>query len=255
MKKFVMGFAAVVLAGQLAACSSDKKASAGNPGNQTLTVFAAASLKNVLTGLAPKFEAAHPGIHVVFNFAASSTLAASITQGAAADVFASASEKDMDTTVRAGAVSTPTPFASNRITLALPKDNPAHVSSIADLNKSSVKFATCNKLAPCGVAATETLIRAGVTRQPVTYAADAKATVNLIQLDEVDAGFVYSTDVLASKGALLSIQLDDSLTVPTHYPVAAVKTSTHADLGAAFVALLTGPDGQQALQAAGFGRP
>jgi molybdate transport system substrate-binding protein len=255
MRKFVLLAAVALIVGLTAGCSSDKKATAGAASKQTITVFAASSLKEVLTGLGSAFEAAHPGTHVVFNFGASSTLAQSLVQGAPADVFASASTKDMGTVVKAGTVTTPVAFATNRITLAVPENNPAHLTALADLNRSGVTFATCEKVAPCGVAATETLKRANITRQPATFAADVKATLNLVQLGEVDGGFVYATDVQSSKGAVISIPLDPSLTVPTHYPAAAVRDSKHADLAGEFVTLLTGPTGQQALKAAGFGSP
>jgi molybdate transport system substrate-binding protein len=255
MRKSVLLAAVALIVGLASGCSSDQKTTAGAASKRTITVFAASSLKEVLAGLGSAFEAAHPGSHVVFNFGASSTLAQSLVQGAPADVFASASTKDMDTVVKAGTLTKPVEFATNRITLAVPKDNPAHLTALADLNRSGVTFATCEQVAPCGVAATETLKRGNITRQPATFAADVKATLNLIQLSEVDGGFVYSTDVQASKGAVTSIALDPSLTVPTHYPVAAVRDSKQADLAGEFVALLTGPTGQQALQAAGFGSP
>ena len=65
----------------------------------TVTVFAAASLKEAFTTLGQQFEAAHPGTRVVLNFGPSSGLATQINQGAPADVFASASAKNMDQVV------------------------------------------------------------------------------------------------------------------------------------------------------------
>ena len=61
-----------------------------------LTVSAAASLTNAFNDIGKDFEAAHPGTHVVFNFAASDVLLKQIEQGAPADVFASADEVTMD---------------------------------------------------------------------------------------------------------------------------------------------------------------
>src|SRR6476619_6729463 len=77
----------------------------------TITVFAAASLKESFTQLGKEFEAAHPGDTVKFSFAASSALAEQINSGAPADVFAAASTKNMDQVVTKGNASNPQNFA------------------------------------------------------------------------------------------------------------------------------------------------
>ena len=85
-----------------------------------LTVLAAASLTESFTKIGQQFEAAHPGTRVVFSFGASSTLATQITQGAPADVFASASKKNMDSVVAADAATGPQIFAENVMEIAVP---------------------------------------------------------------------------------------------------------------------------------------
>lgn len=247
--------AAVVLA---TGCSSTTKSvPTGTDGalHGSITVFAASSLKDTFTALGHAFEAAHPGTKVEFNFGASSTLASNIVEGAPADVFASASEKDMTTVSSKSLVGTPTEFASNRITLAVPASNPAHVSSVADLAKKDVTFVACKADVPCGVAAAYTLGKAGITRTPVTLEPDVKSTLNVLQLGEADAGFVYLTDVLASGGKVMKIAVPDDLTSPVRYPIATVRASGHGALGQAFVAYVLSPEGQAFLTSAGFGKP
>src|SRR5215813_3773092 len=67
--------------------------------SQTLTVFAASSLTDAFTEMSTNFKAAHSGVDVVFNFGSSSTLATQLTEGAAADIFASANAKQMQVAV------------------------------------------------------------------------------------------------------------------------------------------------------------
>jgi hypothetical protein len=119
----------------------------------TVTVFAAASLTESFTTLGKQFEAAHPGTTVKFNFGASSSLAENINQGAPADVFASASPKNMQQVVDAGGASDSKTFANNVMQIAVPPDNPADVTQVTDLAKSSVKVALCQPQVPCGTVA------------------------------------------------------------------------------------------------------
>src|ERR1017187_9069340 len=104
----------------------------------TVNVFAASSLQEAFTTLGKQFEAAHPDAKVVFNFGPSSGLATQINQGAPADVFASASTKNMDQVVKAKAASSPTNFASNVMEIAVPPKNPAGVTALPDLARAAV---------------------------------------------------------------------------------------------------------------------
>src|SRR3954465_12169191 len=96
-----------------ASSSTSSSSAASGSASGTITVFAAASLKEAFTGLGRTFEAAHPGTRVVFSFGPSSGLATQITQGAPADVFASASTSSMNLVTNAGAASAPRTFATN----------------------------------------------------------------------------------------------------------------------------------------------
>ena len=145
----------------LAACGSSSgssgstspSSSSSSSVSGSITVFAAASLKESFGALGKAFEAANPGTTVTFNFGASSTLATQITQGAPADVFASASTKTMDTVTAAGAASDPTTFAVNTMEIATPNPQKVPVSALADLASASVKTVVCQKDVPCGAAA------------------------------------------------------------------------------------------------------
>lgn len=96
-----------------------------------------------------------------FSFGGSSTLATQIADGAPADVFASAGPANIDTVVNAGDASSPQNFAKNTAEIAVPPKNPANVTSVSDLAKSSVKAALCQPKVPCGVVAAEVFKNTG----------------------------------------------------------------------------------------------
>src|SRR5207249_4490340 len=130
--------------------------SPGRPSSTgTITVFAAASLTEAFTKLGQQFQAAHQGDTVKFSFGPSSGLATQITSGAPADVFASASPANMQQVVSAGDASSPQNFVRNTMEVATPPGNPAHVASVKDLARKSVKVALCQPQVPCGKVAAE----------------------------------------------------------------------------------------------------
>ncbi len=220
-----------------------------------ITVLAAASLTGSFTNLAKTFEAAHPGTKVNFSFGASSGLATQITAGSPADVFASASAKTMDTVVTAKAANPPTMFAKNVMEIAVPPDNPAKITGVADLAKRGVKVALCAAEVPCGVGAHAVFTNAKVTVKPVTEEVDVKATLTKVQLGEVDAGVVYVTDVLAAGDKVKGIEIPADVNASTSYPISTLTASKNTALAQAWVDYVLSADGAQALTAAGFEKP
>jgi molybdate transport system substrate-binding protein len=232
------------------AASSSSAAQTG-----TITVLAASSLKGTFTQLGKQFEAAHPGDTVKFSFGASSALAAQVNSGAPADVFASASPKNMDQVVTPGNASNPQDFAKNIMEIAVPPSNPAKVTSVNDLAKSSVKVALCQPLVPCGVVAAEVFKNAKITVKPVTLQPDVKSVLTQVELGNVDAGVVYVTDVQAAGSKVKGVTIPASENATTVYPIAALTHSTEQSIAQAFVAYVLSPTGEQVLKAAGFEQP
>ena len=234
--------------------SSPVAASSALPAG-TITVFAAASLKETFTQIGKQFETAHPGDTVKFSFGASSTLATQITSGAPADVFASAAPKNMQTVVSAGDASNPQDFAKNTAEVAVPPSNPAKVTSVNDLAKSSVKVALCQPQVPCGVVAAEVFKNAAITVKPVTLQPDVKSVLTQVELGNVDAGVVYVTDVMAAGSKVKGVTIPADLNASTLYPIASVSNSKSLSIAQAFVAYVLSPAGQAVLSAAGFEKP
>ncbi len=264
-KNIAAVFVAGALAAGLAGCSSTTTespspsgsgASASTGLSGSITVFAAASLKSTFTELASDFESKNPGTKVTLSFAGSSDLVTQITQGAPADVFASADTKNMTKLADAKLVDgTPVDFATNVLEIAVPPSNPASIASFADLAKPGVKVVICAPQVPCG-AATKTVEEAsGTTLKPVSEEASVTDVLGKVTSGEADAGLVYVTDVKGAGDKVKGIPFQESAKAVNTYPIATVETSKNKELAAAFIDTVTGSEGKKVLTDAGFGTP
>lgn len=262
MRKRLLPALAALLALALAGCAgSSGSRSAGSESTTadptgTLTVFAAASLTGVFTDLGHRLEKDHPGLTVQFNFAGSSALARQLAQGAPADVFASADQAQMDVVTKAGlAKSAPEVFARNVLEIAVPKGNPGHVTGLKDFANANLAIAVCAPQVPCGAAAQQVFAKAHVDAKPDTQEQDVKAALTKVELGEVDAALVYTTDVKAAGGAVEGISFPEAGDAVNSYPLCVLKAAPNPAAAQAFVDLVRSPAGQQALTAAGFRGP
>lgn len=239
------------------AAPSGKPASGSGaaPVSGTVNVFAAASLKGTFTKLGQQFEAAHPGVKVAFNFGPSSGLAAQITQGAPADVFASASTKNMGGIVTAGQATSARIFASNTMEIAVPPNNPARIKALGDVAKPGVKLALCQSAVPCGKTAAQVFVNARIPLAPVTQEVDVKAVLTKVTLGEVDAGVVYVTDVRAAGAKVKGIEIPANVNASTRYPIATLTKAPNKAAARAFTAYVLSARGAGVLTAAGFAKP
>ncbi|MEV5898642.1 molybdate ABC transporter substrate-binding protein [Streptomyces sp. NBC_00015] len=251
----------------LSACSSSDDSSSTNAGSSasasesdqlsgTVTVFAAASLKESFTTLGKEFEKAHPGTKVTFSFGGSDSLAASITGGAPADVFASASPKTMAIVTDAGDASgTPATFVRNQLEIATLPGNPDKIASLKDLTKSSLKVVLCDKTVPCGAAAQKALDASKLKLTPVSYEQDVKAALTKVELKEADAAVVYKTDVHAAGDKVEGVEFPESADAINDYPIVRLKDAQNTAAAKAFIALVQSAEGQKVLTEAGFLQP
>ena len=249
---------AVAAAALTAACGSSStgaapKGSAAISG--TVTVLAAASLTEAFNTIAKQFEATHPGVTVKLSYGASSALALQITQGAPADVFASASAKNMKQVIDAKLAGSPTDFVKNVMEIAVPPSNPAQLTGVADLAKSGVKVALCQPQVPCGSTAEKVFANAKLTVKPVTLEADVKSTLAKVESNEVDAGVVYVTDVRSAGSKVKGITIPADVNASTKYPIASLTKAPNPAAAQAFVDYVLSSAGQQVLAGDGFEQP
>lgn len=240
-------------AGGSSAGGSSAAAPAPPSGSATLTVFAAASLKATFTQIGTIFQQESPGSTVTFNFAGSSDLVAQLVAGAPADVFASADIANMTKATDAGLVSgTPVNFATNTLTIVTPPGNPAGITSFADLAKPGVAVVVCAPQVPCGAAAQKIETNTGVTLTPVSEENSVTDVLGKITSGQADAGLVYVTDASGAGDKVTTVSFPESTTVVNTYPIATLTAATQPSMATTFVELVTGPEGQQVLAAAGF---
>jgi molybdate transport system substrate-binding protein len=247
-----------LLAGLLAAACGDDAANTNTTitGTGELTVFAAASLTDAFENLAAAFEAAHPGVTVTLNFAASSALREQIISGAPADVFASAGTSDMDQLAEAGAVAGEVRvFARNRMTIAVPAGNPAGITGVADFADPDRLIGLCAEEVPCGRYGRRALESAGVTPSLDTNEPDVRSLLTKIAAGELDAGIVYVTDAASAGEAVEAIAIPDADAVEATYPIAGLADAPNPATAAEFTAFVLSAAGRGILAAFGFLAP
>jgi molybdate transport system substrate-binding protein len=220
----------------------------------TLTVFAAASMKSTFTALGQKFEAAHPGVKVTFNFAGAQTLSDQIIQGASADLFTSANEANMkpitDGALNASEVKI---YASNQLEIAVPPSNPAKIHSFADLGGKDVKLVICAVAVPCGSATQKVVAATGVTLHPVSEEQAVTDVLAKVVAGEADAGLVYRTDVISAGDKVLGVSFPESAKAINRNTIVTLKKASQPALAQQFVDLVMSAEGQKVLADAGFG--
>jgi molybdate transport system substrate-binding protein len=221
----------------------------GGGGDGRMTIYAAASLTEVFEELEPDAR---------FNFGGSDELATQLREGAEADVYAAASPRYPAELHAEGLLEQPRVFATNRLVLIVPRDNPAGIRSVDDLLGDGAKLVVGAEGVPVGDYTRTVLARLGRTRaleQVVSEEEDVKGVVGKVALGEADAGFVYATDVAPVAKDVRAIELPARAEASARYPIALVADGEHRDEAERFVDRLLGPEGRRALRAAGFGLP
>lgn len=247
---------AMALLSPLAACSSSQASSpasgsSGSAAPTTLTVFAAASLTESFDQIGKDFHKAHPGVTIRFSYEGSQTLVEQLSEGAPADVLATADTKNMDKATKASLVGTPTEFASNTLTLITPAGNPAKVTGL-DSSLDKAKLVICAPAVPCGNATKQLSAKLGVTLKPVSEEQKVTDVRGKVESGEADAGIVYRTDAKASGNKVTTVAIKGADQVVNHYPIAATKSSKNTAAAKQFIDYVTSAPGQKVLTDHGF---
>ena len=232
-----------------------------------ITVFAAASLTEAFSEIGQKFTAEQPEVTFTFNFAGSQQLAQQLSQGAPADVCASAHTIQMDVTIEAGRVvsGTQKTFVRNRLVVIYPRDNPAGLARLQDLAKPGLKLIIAAKEVPVGQYSLDFLTKTisdttfsstymdEVLKNVVSYEENVRSVLTKVALGEGDAGIVYTSDISGeSAGKVGRLDIPDSLNTIATYPLAVVSDSAAPRQAQAFMAYVLGPTGQEILARYGF---
>ncbi|GAA4159627.1 molybdate ABC transporter substrate-binding protein [Gryllotalpicola daejeonensis] len=254
------GGAAAVAALLLSGCASGgPDAGSTKPGHaapQTLTVYAATSLTATFDKLGDAFEKANPGVTVRFTYNGTSTLVTQLSQGAPADVLASADEKNMANAVGQKLIAgTPVDFATNVLEIATAPGNPKDITGWADLAKAGVKVDVCADGVPCGNATRAVEKATGTHLAPISEEQNVGDVLAKVESGDADAGVVYVTDVRSAGSKVTGVPFPEARQAVNTYPIAATSSSKNAALAKRFITYVTGDEGQKLLADAGFGAP
>ncbi len=239
------------------ACSGKEEAESGDT---ELTVFAAASLTEVLTELGDIYMAEHNDVKLQFQFGSSGTLLTQITEGADCDIFLSAAQQQMDA-LSERIADDRFDLLENKVVLAVPEGNPAGIHSYEDLQSAlsagEVLFAMGNREVPVGQYTQQilsylkleeaALAEAGV----ITYGSNVKEVTTQISEGLVDCGMVYATDAYAA-GLKVVAEADASMCGQVIYPAARLNTSKQLEAADAFLAFLQGKKAAKVFADYGF---
>jgi molybdate transport system substrate-binding protein len=253
------GLVSTLLIASTVACSSKAPPPAPSPTTTlagSIVVFAAASLKPAFTQISQQFKSENPGGGVEFDFAGSSELATQLTQGATADVFASADVAQMNNVVKAGLLSgDPQNFAANTLVIVTAPGNPKKIGSFADLNKPGISVVTCQQPVPCGAATQRVENSTGVHLNPVSEELSVTDTLNKVITGQADAALVYVTDAKNAGNKVTTVNFPEASGAVNVYPIGVLKKAPLPVLAQKFVTLVTSDSGQQILAQSGFAKP
>lgn len=235
---------------------SSPSSTSSTDGGGKLIVFAAASLKKSFTEIGENFKTDNPGTEIEFSFAGSSDLVTQVTQGAPADVFASADTKNMDKAAQAELLAgDPVNFASNTLTIVAAPGNPKKIASFRDLTQPGLSVVVCAPQVPCGSATEKVEQATGVQLNPVSEESQVTDVLNKVTTGQADAGVVYVTDAQGAGDKVTAVPFPESADAVNTYPIAVLEQSKNPELAQKFVDAVNDEAGQKVLNAAGFAKP
>ena len=226
-----------------------------------VVVSAASSLAEAVAELAVAYRTVDSTVIVTPNFGSSGTLAQQIRQGAAVDLFLSASDREMDLLEREGLIEPGTrrALASNELVLVVAAGD-GGVREMADLAGEGVERVAIGAPAsvPAGEYAREMLERLGLWERVApraVLASNVRQALTYVERGEVDAGLVYRTDALRAPGVRVVATAPPGSHRPIRYPAARVAAGANREAALGFLEFIAGPGGEATFRRLGFGPP
>lgn len=246
--------------------SDENKGGADTPKTQ-ISVFAAASMTETLTEIEKLYEEQNKNIDIIYTFDSSGTLLTQIQEGAKADLFISAAQKQINALDKEKAEkpdelkvfidsATRTDLLENVVVLAVPSDNPKNISSFDDINTEKVeKIALGNGDVPVGQYSEEILKNMGVwdAIQPkITFGSNVKEVTTWVGENAADCGIIYSTDAYSAGLKAVAKAPEGTLKTPVIYPAAVLDNSENKDEVKKFLEFLKSDEAKKIFESVGF---
>lgn len=240
--------------------SSDEPVSK-EPAAQPMELFvcAATSLTDALTEIAANYKAVAPNVTLTFSFASSGALQTQIEEGAPADLFVSAAQKQMDALVEKDLIvpESRRNLLVNKVVLIVPANRGDTPLTFADVATDKVRVIGLGEFAsvPVGQYSEEVFTFLGIldaVTAKANYGADVRAVLTWVESGEVDCGVVYATDAATTNKVVVSAEAPTGSHKPIVYPGAVIKASRHAAEAQAFLEYLAGSDAGRVFEKYGF---
>ncbi|CAH0344287.1 Molybdate-binding protein ModA [Bacillus sp. CECT 9360] len=220
-----------------------------------LTVSAAASLKDVLEEIINEFEKENKNIKIHFNLGSSGALQQQISQGAPVDLFISAAEDKFDRLVRDQMIEQKKHLAGNEIVLVVPENSSLKIASFRDLENASRIAIGTPETVPAGEYARQSLKALKLwddVESQLVYTKDVRQALSFVEMNNVDASIVYSTDARQSKDTEIVEVAPAESHEPIVYPFGIIKNTEHPEESKQFFDYLQGDKAMNILSKHGF---
>ena len=223
-----------------------------------ILVSAAASLTDVLQQIAESYKTVAPNVMVTFSFGSSGTLQTQIEEGAPADAFVSAAQKQMDALAEKNLIAADTrkDLLVNKVVLILPANSMADIKSFEDVVTDKVKMVGVGESSvPVGQYAEEVFTTLGVWDQvkaKANFGTDVRQVLSWVESGDVDCGIVYATDAATTTGVKIVAEAPEGSHKPVVYPAAVLANAAQSDAAKAFLDYLSSDDAVALFEAAGF---
>jgi molybdate transport system substrate-binding protein len=225
------------------------------PLNGPVVVFASVPLKGLFEEMQGKLTQSNPTLSIVHTFAATPQLVGELERQVPADVIASADQESLRKLQTANLIETPAVFARNKLQIAVAKDNPKKITSLADLARPGLKVALVDAGQPLGRDAKKALDNKLVVVKPSAAPPDAKAALDTVTAGQADATLVYVTDVAEAGGTVTGVAIPDNDNVVASYRIAVIKGARNAEGAKAYADYLVNGAGQRLIRGHGFFAP
>ncbi len=256
----VLAVLALLVQALLSGCTAGARQAPVPEVKGTVTVYAPASLTEILTAFAADFELHNPNLTVKVIFGADSEM----TQSAMADVASTGTAADPRATVlivegRApldtlGSLADPSPvtFARNQLVVAIAPGNPKRLVGVGDLARPDLRVVLCAETEPCGTTSAAVLTAAGVKPLAPIRVPDVRTALAQVEQGKADAALVYRTDTRIVDDTVGTLEFAESRAALAEYQAVVLAGSSNAHSAQVFLNTLASTAMAETLAAAGF---
>jgi molybdate transport system substrate-binding protein len=260
IKKIMAASAALICTLTLCACNVSVNVNTQKSDEPvSLNILAAASLTDVCTELETMYEQEHPGTELTFSFASSGALQTQIEEGAPADIFFSASTKQMNALDEEGLMEsdTITELLENKIVLVTPAGNEKGISSFEDAATDKVAIIGLGdpESVPAGQYAEEVFTSLGILDQvkgKANYGSDVRTVLTWVEEGEVDCGVVYQTDAFTTDKVEIISTAPEGSCKKVIYPAGIVKATSNMDASKELLEFFRSEEAMKVFEKYGF---